>query len=89
VTVAERYFSALKIPLLSGRGFTANDNKKAPGVLLVNKAFADAYLGEGNAVGKRIRFTYCARIRSSRLWGWWRIPRPWTWRPVAAGDLQL
>jgi putative ABC transport system permease protein len=58
VTVAERYFSALKIPLLSGRGFTANDNKKAPGVLLVNKAFADAYLGEGNAVGKRIRFTY-------------------------------
>jgi putative ABC transport system permease protein len=58
VTVGERYFSALKIPLLSGRGFTANDNKKAPGALLVNKAFANAYLGGGNAVGKHIRFTY-------------------------------
>jgi predicted permease len=58
LTVAERYFSALKIPVLSGRGFNANDNKKAPGVLLVNRAFANAYLGGPNAVGRRIRFTY-------------------------------
>ncbi|MEQ1353272.1 MAG: ABC transporter permease [Candidatus Acidiferrum sp.] len=58
VTVAERYFPALKIPVLSGRVFNTNDNKKAPGVLMVNKAFANAYLGGEDPVGKRIRFTY-------------------------------
>jgi putative ABC transport system permease protein len=58
VTVAEGYFPALKIPVLSGRAFNTNDNKKAPGILIVNKAFANAYLGSGDPVGKRIRFTY-------------------------------
>jgi putative ABC transport system permease protein len=57
LTVGERYFSALKIATMAGRSFAPTDDKKAPGVLLVNKAFENAYLG-GKAVGQRIRFTY-------------------------------
>ena len=58
LTVTANYFTVLKIPLLSGRLFNANDNKKAPGVLIVNQAFAKAYLGGADPIGKRIRFTY-------------------------------
>jgi predicted permease len=58
LTVTAGYFSALKIPVLSGRVFNANDNKNAPGVLMVNHAFAKAYMGGGDPVGRRIRFTF-------------------------------
>ncbi len=58
LTVTSNYFSALKIPLVQGRAFNGKDNSKAPSVLLVNKAFAKAYLGGGDPVGKRIRFTF-------------------------------
>jgi putative ABC transport system permease protein len=58
LTVTSNYFSALKIPLVQGRGFNSTDTYKAPGVLMVNKAFARAYLGGGDPVGKRIRFTF-------------------------------
>ncbi|MDP9339433.1 MAG: ABC transporter permease [Acidobacteriota bacterium] len=58
LTVTSGYFSTLKIPLYSGRLFNAIDNPKAPGVLIVNKAFANAYLGGTEDVGKKIRFTY-------------------------------
>jgi predicted permease len=58
LTVTPGYFSTLRIPLLSGRPFDANDNKDAPPVLIVNKAFANTYLSGADPVGKRIRFTY-------------------------------
>jgi putative ABC transport system permease protein len=58
LTVTEGYFSALKIPLLGGRMFNGKDTQKAPGVLMVNRAFAKAYLNGEDPVGKRMRFTY-------------------------------
>jgi putative ABC transport system permease protein len=58
LTATSGYFSALKIPLLGGRMFNGKDDKKVPGVLMVNKAFAKAYLGGADPVGKRMRFTY-------------------------------
>jgi predicted permease len=58
VNVDSTYFSTLKIPLVSGRFFTANDSPEAPGVLIVNHAFARDYFPNDNPVGQRIRFTY-------------------------------
>jgi putative ABC transport system permease protein len=58
ITVTTGYFSALKIPLRSGRMFNEVDKPKAPGALIVNQAFARAYLGGADPVGKRLRFTY-------------------------------
>jgi len=58
ITVTPGYFSALKIPLRSGRMFNEVDKPKAPPVLIVNQAFARAYMGGADPVGKRIRFTY-------------------------------
>jgi putative ABC transport system permease protein len=61
LTVNMGYFSTLKIPLVTGRLFTANDSLDAPNVLVVNRAFAKAYFPNEDLVGKRIRFTFDAK----------------------------
>src|SRR5205807_614990 len=41
--VSPGYFQALGIPIKKGRGFTAADNRDAPGVILINEALARRY----------------------------------------------
>ena len=48
------YFSTGGIPLLRGRFFTEHDDKTAPRVLIVNKAFADKFFPGEDVIGKRI-----------------------------------
>ena len=49
------YFSALQIPMSRGRDFDAGDGvAHAPRVAVVNKAFAEAYFPDGNAVGHTV-----------------------------------
>jgi putative ABC transport system permease protein len=52
--VTPDYFSAAGIPLLKGRFFTDLDDKDAPRVLIVNKAFAEKFFPGEDAIGKRI-----------------------------------
>jgi putative ABC transport system permease protein len=49
------YFSAMKIPLLAGRAFTERDNASAPGVVIVNKTFANRHFPNENPIGKHIK----------------------------------
>jgi putative ABC transport system permease protein len=58
VTIDPTYFSTLKIPLISGRFFNATDAIEAPGVLIVNQAYARAYFPNDDPLGKCTRFTY-------------------------------
>jgi putative ABC transport system permease protein len=55
VATAE-YFSALKIPLISGRPFTPSDGPKAPRVALVNQELVRKAFGGRNPLGQRISF---------------------------------
>ncbi len=55
-TVTPGYFEALRIPLLKGRGFSERDTAEAPGVVVVNTAFARRYWPNQDPVGKRILF---------------------------------
>ena len=48
------YFRALGIPLLAGRTFSESDTAGAPGVAVVNEAFARKFNLGRNAVGARI-----------------------------------
>jgi putative ABC transport system permease protein len=48
------FFKTLNIPLLRGRDFSERDDSKAPGVVIVNEAFAHKYFPNEDAVGKRI-----------------------------------
>ena len=61
--VSPGYVEALDVPLLDGRSFTDRDTLQAPGVALVNEAFARAV--SGRVLGRRLlsappRFTYGA-----------------------------
>jgi putative ABC transport system permease protein len=52
------YFETLGIPILQGRSFTEQDKAGAPPVVIVNETLAKKYWPpNGNAVGKRMRFS--------------------------------
>ena len=54
IPVSPDYFRTLKIPLLSGRAFSVDDSTHAPGVVVVNQAFARRFFPNESVVGKRI-----------------------------------
>jgi putative ABC transport system permease protein len=53
-SVTPGYFALLGLAIEDGRDFRSTDNRKAPGVAVVNRAFADRYFGGTTAIGKRI-----------------------------------
>jgi putative ABC transport system permease protein len=52
--VTPGYFSAMSIPLFGGRWFDLRDSENAPGVLIVNQAFARRFFNGENVVGRRL-----------------------------------
>ena len=52
--VTPDYFSALSTPLLSGRHFTHADAINAPGVIIVNEAFAQKFFAGENPLGRTV-----------------------------------
>jgi predicted permease len=54
--VRENYFAALEIPFLRGRGFTAQDDARAPQVAIVNQTFAHRFSPNDDVLGKEITF---------------------------------
>jgi len=55
-SVTPGYFSAIGIPLIRGRDFTEHDNEGAPPVAIIDDQLARKVFGDGNPLGKRIRF---------------------------------
>lgn len=56
--VRENFLEAMEIPLLAGRSFTAQDNAKAPKVVVVNQTFANMYFPGEDPIGKRFTFSF-------------------------------
>ena len=54
--VDERYFEALGIPVLQGRGFEPGDHAETTQVAVVDRLLADKHFPDGSAVGRRIAF---------------------------------
>jgi putative ABC transport system permease protein len=52
--VRPEYFQTMGATLLSGRDFTARDNEKSPGVVIINESMARHYWANQNPLGKRI-----------------------------------
>lgn len=50
----EGYFTALRIPVVSGRTFTAHDDAHSPPVVVINETMARQLAPGGSAVGKRV-----------------------------------
>jgi putative ABC transport system permease protein len=54
-TVSADYFSTLQIPLVGGRGFSAEDGPQSLPVVLVNQAMVNRYWSNQDPLGKRIK----------------------------------
>ena len=54
-TVAPGYFEAMGIPLLKGRGFTAQDDSAGRPVMVVNQRFVDHYFAGRDPIGRIVR----------------------------------
>jgi predicted permease len=53
--VGANFFSVMQIPLLAGRGFTAQDAETSPPVSVINQSLAHLYFPHTNPIGKRFR----------------------------------
>jgi predicted permease len=60
-TARENYFATMEIPLLRGRGFTAQDDQRAPYVAIVNQTFVQRFFPNDDALGQRVTFRYNKR----------------------------
>jgi predicted permease len=55
VLVGQSYFAALRIPLLQGRVWNADENTRGDSIAVVNRAFAARYLSSSSALGRQLR----------------------------------
>jgi predicted permease len=53
LVVSPTFFDTMEIPLLTGRGFTARDDEKAPKVVVINDTAARKYFPGENPIGRR------------------------------------
>lgn len=87
-SVGPDYFETLRIPLLSGRGFTLADDDRAPGVVVVNEALAAMVWPGENPVGKRVGrgegewFTVVGLARNANYYELGESPQPQMYLPV-------
>jgi putative ABC transport system permease protein len=54
--VSPDYFRAMGVQLRAGRGFTEQDNKSAPRVIVINETLARRYFSGEDPIGKRILY---------------------------------
>jgi predicted permease len=75
--VDQRYFAALRIRLLQGRVWNADENARGDFIAVVNHAFATRYLSSSDALDRRLRIPPLARGRdvatSAQSTAWRRI----------------
>jgi predicted permease len=55
VLAGQSYFAALRIPMLQGRAWNADENNRGDFIAVVNRAFATRYLSLSNALGRQLR----------------------------------
>jgi putative ABC transport system permease protein len=55
ISISPRYFSALGIPVLKGRGFNTDDQLQTEAVAIVNDALAKKYFDAEDPLGRHIR----------------------------------
>jgi predicted permease len=76
--VGQQYFAALRIPLLQGRVWSADENTRGDFVAVVNRTFATRYLSSSNPVNRQLRIPDLTprnryQIASARSTAWRQI----------------
>jgi putative ABC transport system permease protein len=63
--ITPEYFSAMNIRLIAGRAFTAHDDERSPGVVIVSRSLAEHYWPGQSPIGKRLKL---ARYAAEAPW---------------------
>jgi putative ABC transport system permease protein len=93
-TADSNYFRALKIPLVGGRLFNAEDKTDSTRVVLVNQTFVRQLIPGGDPIGRRIKFsdeaedwrTIVGVVADVRQSGLTQAPRPEFFVPLTQGE---
>lgn len=67
--VTPGYFEAMRIPLLEGRTFTAQDRADTPPVIVVNEALARRFFPGQRAIGKRLGLEEDGKLQWAEIIG--------------------
>jgi len=65
--VSPEYFPALRIPLMQGRIWNADENHRGAGLAVVNQTFARRYFPEGNAMGHVLKIPEMVPVPPYRM----------------------
>ena len=81
-SVSPGYFDVLKMPLLTGRDFKAEDNENATRVMIVNEAFARRFFDGRDPVGRRVEvrgkpLTIVGMVKDSKYLSLSEGPQPY------------
>jgi putative ABC transport system permease protein len=68
VTIGDRYFETLGLPLMSGRSFTAIDGTPGHASVIVNRAFAARFFPNQDPIGRRIRLVNASTPNETAAW---------------------
>ncbi len=66
-TVSASYFDTVRLPILEGRRFTAEDVAGAPRALVINRMLADRLFGGASPIGRKIQWSF-----DGNSWNGWR-----------------
>ena len=83
VSVTPESFSTMGTPLARGRIFANADDSTSPGVVLVDEAAAHLFWGDGDPVGRRIRFSQGRVVNGNA------VSAPWLMVVGVVGDTKL
>jgi predicted permease len=85
--IAPGYFSLLRIPLLTGRDFTANDDRSSPLIAIVNDEFARRYYRGASPIGRQFRafgmpHTIVGMVKTTKYHQLAEPPQPYFFLPL-------
>lgn len=95
--VSPDYLKLMRIPLMTGRNFTEQDNEKSELVMIVNQTFAQRFFAGQDPVGRHVRgfgewFTVVGEARDSKYNYLGESPTPYFYVPfrqIYRADMQL
>jgi len=95
--VSPGYFKLMRIPLLEGRDFTEQDDKKSAPVMIVNQTFVHRFFGDASPIGRHVHgwgdwFTVVGEVKDSKYHYLTEDPTPYFYVPfrqVYRADMAL
>jgi len=86
--ISPGYFRLMKIPILQGRDFTAQDTRTSEPVMIVNQEFVRRFISGKVAIGRQVQgwgtwFTIVGVVQDSKVYRLTEAPTPYFYVPIS------